>query len=63
LDPGVEEAAIEPLIVRAWQLRDDLTIDDGLFMALAASLMTSDLRLARAARAHARVAVVTHLDA
>jgi predicted nucleic acid-binding protein len=67
LDLGVEETEVEPLLIRAWQLRDNLTIDDGVFVALAEAtaqpLLTTDLRLARAARRHARVEVLTHLDA
>jgi predicted nucleic acid-binding protein len=65
LDLGVEETQVEPLLVRAWQLRDNLTIDDGVFVALAEAsaqpLLTTDLRLARAARRHARVEVLTHV--
>lgn len=67
LDLGVEETQVEPLLVRAWQLRDNLTIDDGVFVALAEAtaqpLLTTDLHLARAARQHARIDVLTHLDA
>jgi predicted nucleic acid-binding protein len=67
MDLGVEETQVEPLLVRAWQLRANLTIDDGIFVALAEAtaqpLLTTDLRLARAARRHARVEVLTHLDA
>jgi predicted nucleic acid-binding protein len=67
VDLGVEEIQVEPLLIRAWQLRDDVTIDDGVFVALAEAtaqpLLTTDLRLARAARRHARVEVLTHLDA
>ena len=67
LDLGVQETQVEPLLVRAWQLRDNLTIDDGVFVALAEStaqpLLTTDLRLAAAARAHAHVEVITHVDA
>jgi predicted nucleic acid-binding protein len=66
LDLGVQETDVEPLLVRAWQLRDNFTIDDGVFLALAEAmaqpLLTTDLRLAAAARRHARVDVVTHLD-
>jgi predicted nucleic acid-binding protein len=66
LDLGVEEIPVEPLLVRDWQLRDSVTIDDGLFVALAEAtaqpLVTTDLRLASAARRHARVEVVTHVD-
>jgi hypothetical protein len=40
--------------VRAWQLRENVTIDDGVFVALAEAvdqpLVTTDLRLARADR-------------
>jgi predicted nucleic acid-binding protein len=67
LDLGVEETPVEALLIRAWQLRDNLTIDDGVFVALAEAtaepLLTTDLRLARAARRHTRVEVLTHLDA
>lgn len=66
MDLAVEEAQVEPLLVRAWQLRGNLTIDDGVFVALAEAtgqpLLTTDLRLARAARRHARVEVLTHHD-
>jgi predicted nucleic acid-binding protein len=66
LDLGVEETQLEPLMIRAWQLRDNFTIDDGVFVALAEAtaqpLLTTDLRLARAARQHARVEVLTHVD-
>jgi predicted nucleic acid-binding protein len=67
LDLGVQETQVEPLLVRAWQLRDNLTVDDGVFVALAEAttqpLLTTDLRLAGAARQHTHVEVVTHLDA
>jgi len=66
-DLGVEETQHEPLLPRAWQLRDSLTVDDAVFVALAEAtaqpLLTTDLRLAGAARRHARVAVVTHAEA
>jgi predicted nucleic acid-binding protein len=66
LDLGVHATQVEPLLVHAWQRRDDFTIDDGVFVALAEAtaqpLLTTDLRLARAAREHTRVDVVTHLD-
>ena len=66
LDLGVQETGVEPLLVRAWQLRENLTIDDGVFVALAEAtaqpLLTTDLRLAAAARRQTRVEVVTHLD-
>jgi predicted nucleic acid-binding protein len=67
LDLGIEETQVEPLLIRAWQLRDNLTVDDGVFVALAEAtaqpLLTTDLRLARAARRHPRVEVLTHCDA
>ncbi len=67
LDLGVQETPVEPLLIRAWQLRENLTIDDGVFVALAEAtaqpLLTTDLRLARGAARHARVDVLTHLDA
>lgn len=66
LDLGVQETQVEPLLIRAWQLRHKLTIDDAVFAALAEAtgqpLLTTDLRLAHAARRHARVEVMTHLD-
>lgn len=62
-DLGVEEVPVEPLLLRAWQLRANLTIDDGVFAALAeataAPLLTTDLRLARAARTHVGIEVLT----
>jgi len=67
LDLGIEEMHVEPLLVRAWQLRDNFTIDDGVFIALAEvtaqPLLTTDVRLAGAARRHTRLEVLTHLDA
>jgi predicted nucleic acid-binding protein len=67
MDLGVEETQVEPLLIRAWQLRSNLTIDDGVFVALAEvtaqPLLTTDLRLARAAGRHTDVEVLTHLDA
>ena len=66
LDLGVEEMQTEPLLVRAWQLRDNFTVDDGVFVALAEAagqpLLTTDLRLARAAESYARIDVLTHLE-
>lgn len=32
---GVEDVHVEPLLVREWQLRDNFTIHDGVFVALA----------------------------
>ena len=67
LDLGVQEIEVEPVLVRAWQWRENFTIDDAMFTALAEAsgqpILTTDLRLANAARAHARVEVLTHLDA
>jgi predicted nucleic acid-binding protein len=67
LDLGVRETQVEPLLVRAWQLRENLSIDDGVFIALAEAtaqpVLTTDLRLASAARRHTPIDVLTHLDA
>jgi predicted nucleic acid-binding protein len=67
LDLGVQETHLEPLIVRAWQFRENFTIEDGVFVALAEAaaqpLLTTDLRLAAAARGLTTIDVVTHLDA
>jgi predicted nucleic acid-binding protein len=67
LDLGVQKTQVEPLLVGAWQLRDNFAIDDGVFVALAEAtaqpLLTTDLQMASAAREHTRVDVVTHLDA
>jgi predicted nucleic acid-binding protein len=66
LDLGVEEIPIEPLLPRAWDLRENVTVDDGVFVALAEvsaqPLLTTDLRLATAVRDHTGVQVVTHAD-
>jgi predicted nucleic acid-binding protein len=63
LDLGVEEIQVEPLLIRAWQLRENVTVDDGGFVALAEAtaqpLLTTDLCLAGAVRGHARVDVLT----
>ncbi len=62
LDLGVEESPTEPLLVRAWQWRANLTVDDGLFAALAEAtdqpLVTTDLRLAAAVRRHTGIEVL-----
>lgn len=51
-----------PLRTRAWELRDNLTVADALFVALAEHLdeplATKDRRLAAAARAHTGITVV-----
>ena len=71
LDPGRARGAVEdlgdvpidlfplrPLRVRAWELRENLTIADGMFVALAEQLdeplITLDGRLARATAEHSR---------
>lgn len=50
------------LLERAWTLRQNMTAYDAMYAALAqalgAPLVTTDARLAAAARAHARIAVV-----
>lgn len=50
------------LLARAWALRANLTIADGLYAALAealdASLLTTDERMARALRKHTRLEVL-----
>lgn len=64
LDLGVVEVETESLVTRAWQLRDNFTVSDGVFVALAEAagqpLMTADVRLAAAAQAHTGIAVLTH---
>lgn len=66
LDLGVTESDSEPLLIRAWQLRENVTVDDGVFVALAEAaaqpLLTTDLRLAEAARRHTTVRVITHVN-
>lgn len=53
----------EPLLARIWELRDNVTAYDAAYVALAAlldaPLLTGDARLARAARAHCEVALIT----
>lgn len=52
----------EPLLFRAWELRANLTIYDGVYVALAealrAPLLTCDARLRRAPGHHAKVEVL-----
>ena len=52
-----------PLLPRAWELRDNLTPYDAVYVALAevldATLVTADARIARAPGLHAPVDVVT----
>lgn len=61
-DLSVELFPSLPLRRRAWELRDNLTIADGMFVALAEllgePLVTKDRGLASAARQHARIDVV-----
>ncbi len=53
----------EPLLDRAWELRDNLTIYDAVYVALAealdAELVTCDGRLARASGVRARTTLIT----
>ncbi len=61
-DLSIDLFATLPLRARAWELRDDMTAADALFVALAEALdeplATKDLALARAAAGHAGVQVV-----
>ncbi|AXI79868.1 type II toxin-antitoxin system VapC family toxin [Peterkaempfera bronchialis] len=49
---AVRKVAVEPLLDRIWQLKDNLTPDDAAYVAVAelldAPLVTADLRLMRA---------------
>jgi len=58
-DLPVELFGILPLRRRAWELRQNMTAADALFVALAEdlgeTLVTKDRRLASAARVHARI--------
>lgn len=51
LSLAVQRASVKPLVEEAWVLRDNVTIADGIYVALArhleASLATLDERLAR----------------
>jgi predicted nucleic acid-binding protein len=53
----------EPMLRRAWQLRDNLTIYDAMYVVLAealdAPLLTIDRRLGRSIGHHARIEVLT----
>ncbi len=59
---ALRRRAHRPLIARAWDLRGNLTIYDGLYVALAESLgvplLTTDARLAAAPGHRARVEVI-----
>lgn len=61
-DLAVELYPSMPLRRRAWELRENLTIGDALFLALAEQLgeplATKDAGLADAAQRHSRVAVI-----
>jgi predicted nucleic acid-binding protein len=59
---GIERHPHELLLPRAWELRDNLTIYDGVYVALAelleVPLLTCDVRIARAPGVEAEVEVV-----
>ena len=61
-DVRIECVGHRPLLVRIWQLRDDLTVYDASYVALAealrARLLTADLRLANAPGARCEVEVI-----
>ena len=61
-DASIELMPTHPLRIRAWELRDNLTIGDALFVALAERLgeplATTDDRLATAARRHTGIDVI-----
>ncbi len=61
-DLVTERYAHPPLAGRAWELRDNLTFHDALYVALAEAtsmtLLTADERLARAPGARATIGVV-----
>jgi predicted nucleic acid-binding protein len=52
LDLPIERASHAPLLLRCWDLRDDLTVYDAAYVALAEALstvlLTADTRLAKA---------------
>ena len=62
LDVRVTPYRVEPLLRRVWELRHNFTVDDATYVALAETaghaLLTTDRRLARAVRAHTRVALI-----
>lgn len=59
---GIERHAHEALLPRAWELRDDLTVYEGVYVALAelleVPLLTGDGRLAKAPGLAVEVEVV-----
>jgi predicted nucleic acid-binding protein len=65
-DLAIEIFPSLPLRERAWELRDNLTAADALFVALAERLgeplATKDRRLAAAAREHAGIATIELVD-
>ena len=61
IDLGIASHSCVDLIPRAWQLRDQLTLDDALYVALAEALegelLTSDRKLASHAQRFVNVSV------
>jgi predicted nucleic acid-binding protein len=59
----LQRAPHRPLLTRCWELRDNLTIYDAAYVALAealqASLLTGDSRLARASGPRCRIEVLS----
>ena len=59
----IERASHRPLLPRCWELRENLTVYDAAYVALAevlaATLLTGDSRLSRAAGLRCRVEVLT----
>jgi predicted nucleic acid-binding protein len=65
LDMSIERYPHDLLVRRAWQLRENVSAYDAVYLALTealsesgARLLTTDARLARAARAHTTVEVI-----
>lgn len=60
---GIDQVSLDGLLLKMWQLRDNISGYDAAYVALAEqrrlTLMTSDARLARAATAHCRVELVS----
>jgi len=61
--PGLSRFEHSALVERIWELRDNFTAYDASYVALAeqlaATLVTTDLRLAEASRRHASCEVIT----